>query len=265
MTSRALPLRSGDAVRLESVSVRRGPISALENIDLVLPRGTLVAVVGANGAGKSTLLETLAGLVAPSRGRVVWADDLAGRVAWLPQRPTLDTGFPMSVLDTVMLGHWGRLGAFGRARREHAQAACDALDRVGLCDAGRRLLAELSAGQLQRVLIARLMLQDQPVLLLDEPFAAIDEATRDDLMALLVDWQREGRTVVFSTHDLAPVRAEAPHCVVLGRRLLAAGATGEVLAATDLGRRPLWRRDALMGAPSGAPMAAHVDAHRAVA
>jgi zinc/manganese transport system ATP-binding protein len=246
------PMPTGIAVRLDSVGVRRGTEWALEGIDLALPRATLTALVGANGAGKSTLLELLAGLRAPTQGRVTWADDLADRIGWLPQRPTLDTSFPMSVLDTVMLGHWGRLGAFGRVRAEHADAARQALHRVGLPHADRRLIGELSAGQLQRLLLARLLLQDRPVLLLDEPFAAIDEATRDDLMPVLVDWAREGRTVVFSTHDLAPVRAEVPHCVILGRRLLAAGPTAAALAEADLSLRPL----ATMRRPAEVPRAA---------
>lgn len=228
--------------RLAGVSVRRGGHLALEDLDLTLPAGRLVAVVGPNGAGKSTLLELLAGRLAPSRGRIELSAAVRGAVGWLPQRSTLDTSFPVSVLDTALMGHWHRLGAFGRARREHVEQALAVLERVGLVDTRHRLIGELSVGQLQRLLFARLALQEARLVLLDEPFAAVDEATADLLLRELEGWRDAGRSVVVVTHDLAPVRERFDHAVLLARRLVAAGAPAAALTAEslDTARRTAW-------------------------
>jgi zinc/manganese transport system ATP-binding protein len=238
----AAPSGPATAVRLHGVWATRGDRVALEDVNLEIPAGRLTAVVGPNGAGKSTLLEVLAGRLAPSRGRVEF-DPLVGKpVAWLPQTSTLDTGFPVTVLDLAMLGHWSRLGAFGRARREHVAAAVAALERVGLAASRDRLIGELSAGQLQRLLFARLSLQDARLVLLDEPFAAVDEATTEVLLAELRRWRTEGRGVVVVTHDLAPVRSQFDHVVLLARRVVASGPPSVALApaALDAARRGAW-------------------------
>jgi zinc/manganese transport system ATP-binding protein len=223
------------AVHLCDVTAVRGSVRALHRITIALPRGRLTGLVGPNGAGKSTLLDLLAGLHAPVSGRIDWAPDLAGRIAWLPQRGTLDTSLPVTAMDTVMLGHWQRLGAFGRVRPAHEAMARDALARVGLRGCADRLVGELSAGQLQRLLFARLMLQDLPVVLLDEPFAAVDQATADDLLSLAAEWTREGRTVILSTHDLVQARARLDHAVLLaGGYRVADGPVGDVLRPDHL-------------------------------
>ncbi len=227
---------SRSAVRLRGLGVQRHTHWALRGVDLELPRDTLTALVGPNGAGKSTLLEVLAGLRQPQEGRLDWAPDLGASLAWLPQQGSLDTSLPVSVLDTVLLGHWSRRGAFGRLRPEDTRAAHAALERVGLDTLGRRRIGELSAGQLQRLLFARLMLQDAPVALLDEPFAAVDDATASDLLGLMTDWPSRGRTVVFSTHDLAQVRSRVPHAVLLAGEVIASGPTAAVLQPEVLAR-----------------------------
>ena len=224
------------AVRLQGVGVQRGTHWALRGVELELPRAQLTALVGPNGAGKSTLLELLAGLRLPSEGRMEWPDRLNERMAWLPQHGSLDTSLPVSVLETVMLGHWHRIGAFGRVRAEHRRQALDALGRVGLAGLDSRRVGELSAGQLQRLLFARLMLQDQPLVLMDEPFAAVDESTTRHLLSLLRTWTEQGRTVVFSTHDLSQVRSQVPHAVLLAGSVVASGPTGEVLHPQALAR-----------------------------
>jgi zinc/manganese transport system ATP-binding protein len=221
------------AASIRGLSVVRGGaadgITALSGIDLDIARGELTALIGPNGAGKSTLLEALAGVQRPKTGSVRWAEDLAGQIGWLPQRATLDLSFPISVLDTVMFGHWGRLGAFGRVQSQHAQEARRMLDRVGLGALAHRLIGELSSGQLQRLLFARLLLLERPVLLLDEPFAAVDAATADELMGLLIAACRAGQTVVYASHDLQQVRRSASQAVLLAGRVIATGAPAEVL------------------------------------
>lgn len=200
---------------------------AVHHLSLRIAPGSLVALVGPNGAGKSTLVKALAGELHPLGGRI---DGLDGpRVAWLPQHSGLDTSFPIDVRRMVALGLWHRVGALGRFRAEDRRRCDEALAAVGLAGFESRGLDTLSGGQLQRALFARLILQDAPVVLLDEPFAAVDHRTSADLLALLQRWQRQGKTVIVVLHDLAQVRAHFPITLLLARSLVAFGPTAEVL------------------------------------
>jgi len=203
--------------------------------------GSLVAVVGPNGAGKSTLIKALAGQLRPIGGEVhAMAHQ---RVAWLPQQSSVDRSFPITVQELVLLGLWHAVGALGRYTTAHRQACHDALGAVGLHGFEHRSIGTLSGGQMQRALFARLMLQDAPVVLLDEPFAAVDQRTTHDLLALLHRWHAEGKTVVAVLHDLAQVRAHFPLTLLLAREPVAWGATDEVL--TELN----WQRALRMQEP----------------
>lgn len=191
--------------------------------------GSLTAVVGPNGAGKSTLLRAVAGLHPPESGRIQGV----GRVALLPQQSSIDRGFPLSCFDTVLFGLWGETGPFravGRDARTRAEAA---LDAVGLRGFERRPIGSVSAGQFQRVLFARLLLQDAPLVLLDEPFNAVDARTAADLLATVRRWHGEGRTVVAVLHDLDLVRSEFPETLLLARECLGWGPTAAVLTAAN--------------------------------
>ena len=196
--------------------------------------GSLTAVIGPNGAGKSTLLAGLMGHMNPSTGHIDVPSPLQGRLAYLPQQAEVDRSFPVRVLDVVMLGHWASLGAWRGARREQLAAAVDALAAVGLAGFTERRIGELSAGQFQRVLFARVLLQDAPVILLDEPFTAIDARTTADLLELLQRWHHEGRTVVAVLHDLEQVRQHFPQTLLLAREPVAWGPTADVLQPENL-------------------------------
>ncbi|MFC7539418.1 metal ABC transporter ATP-binding protein [Siccirubricoccus deserti] len=192
--------------------------------------GSLTAVVGPNGAGKTTLLRALAGLHRPDHGRIEGA---AGQVALLPQQAALDRGFPLDCLDAVLFGLWGKTGGFRAIRpaaRERAEAA---LAAVGLQGFERRPVGSLSAGQFQRVLFARLLLQDAPVILLDEPFNALDARTSADLLTMVRRWHGEGRTIIAVLHDLELVQREFPETLLLARDCLGWGPTGQVLTAAN--------------------------------
>ncbi|MDO5691800.1 MAG: ABC transporter ATP-binding protein [Pseudomonadota bacterium] len=207
---------------------------AVHHLSGVIQPGALLAVVGPNGAGKSTLIKALAGLLKPIGGRI---DGLAGqRVAYLPQQATLECGFPILVGEFAAMGLWHETGAFGGFSRAQRERVRDALAAVGLEGYARQPIDTLSGGQLQRTLFARLMLQDAPILLLDEPFSAIDQRTTADLLALLQGWQRQGKTVLAVLHDLHQVREAFPETLMLARELVGWGPTVQVLTPANLQR-----------------------------
>lgn len=217
-----------------TVTHRRHPV--VHHLSGSVPRGSLTAIVGPNGAGKSSLLEAVAGRLPATTGRIVFASDVRGQVGYLPQQSQIDRSFPVRVRDLVQLGAWrwlGMLRAGHAGTRERARAA---LDAVGMARFEDRLMGELSVGQFQRVLFARLLMQDARLILLDEPFNAIDSRTCDDLLDVIHRWHGEGRTVVAVLHDLAQVRAHFQHTLLLAREAVAWGPTEEVLTPAHLNR-----------------------------
>ncbi|MGB3290546.1 MAG: ABC transporter ATP-binding protein [Burkholderiaceae bacterium] len=225
---------SGTVIELDQVSLGWRDRVAVRDVSGAFRRGSLTAIVGPNGAGKSTLVKGIMGLISPLRGRIRLADDTRSQVACLPQLGELDRSFPITVYDLVAMGAWRRVGAwkhFDDAERERVQSA---LDVVGLADFGPRIIGTLSGGQLQRALFARLMLHDAATLLLDEPFAAMDKSTTDDLMALLHRWHDEGRTVIAVLHDLDMVRAHFPQTLLMAGQAVAWGPTQAVLTPENL-------------------------------
>ncbi|GAB1577090.1 metal ABC transporter ATP-binding protein [Bordetella petrii] len=197
-------------------------------------RGSMTAIAGPNGAGKSTLVKGIMGLLRPLAGTVRVAAAERARLAWLPQAADLDRGFPVTVLDMVAMGGWRRVGAWRGFGRQETRRAWQALETVGLAGEAGRIVGTLSGGQMQRALFARLLVQDAQVLLLDEPFAAVDSDTADTLMRLLCGLHREGRTVIAVLHDLGLVRRHFSQTLLLAGRPVAWGATGEVLTAANL-------------------------------
>jgi zinc/manganese transport system ATP-binding protein len=196
--------------------------------------GSLLAVVGPNGAGKSTLLKGIAGVLPPLAGRIL-RDGLDRRdIAYLPQLAEIDRSFPISVRDFVAMGLWRRLGPFGGFGRAERARVDEALAAVGLAGFGGRVIGSLSGGQLQRILFARLLLQDARLILLDEPFTAIDTKTARDLLELVARWHGEGRTVLAVLHDLDLVRERFPEALLLAREPVAWGPTAVALGAANL-------------------------------
>src|SRR5690348_6136196 len=219
------------ALRLVDVTVSYDRHPAVHHISVDIPAGEMTAIVGPNGAGKSTLLKALLGLAPRVEGRIECA---ARRIAYLPQQAEIDRSFPISVFDTVLLGRWGRFGGFGAAGPADLHDARHAIEAVGLAGFERRPIDTLSVGQFQRVLFARLLLQDADLVLLDEPFAAIDAKTVGDLMEVIKRWHAEKRTVVAVLHDLDQVRREFPNSLLLARELVDAGPTPPVRSAANL-------------------------------
>ncbi len=220
---------------------------AIDNVDLSVRRGELVALVGANGAGKSTLLKVVVGLLQPRHGevRVLGGDPLAARtrMAYLPQAEQVRWDFPLRVEDVVLMGRAARLGIGRRpGRKEHDEAAA-ALEKVDATYLRRRSVGELSGGERQRTLLARALVADPEILLLDEPATGVDPTTEEQLMAVLAAEADRGRTVLVATHDLASVMAHFRRVVCMNHGIVAQGDVSiltddAVLRATYGGHRP---------------------------
>jgi zinc/manganese transport system ATP-binding protein len=198
--------------------------------------GALLAVIGPNGAGKSTLLKGVAGELRPLSGSIKLGGLRYSGIAYLPQQIAIDQQFPISVFDCAAMGLWRKIGAWHGVDRHYSDEVAHALATVGLQDLSDRLVGALSGGQFQRVLFARLLLQDAAIILLDEPFRAVDSKTIADLIALIERWHGEGRTVLAALHDLAQVRAHFPDTLLLAREVVAWGETRKVLTPANLAK-----------------------------
>jgi zinc/manganese transport system ATP-binding protein len=207
---------------------------AVHRLNGAVEAGSLTAVVGPNGSGKSTLLKGIAGLLRPLGGKLVNAELQARHVAYLPQQSEVERSFPASVVDLVALGMWSRRGMLGRITLADREEIDGALTTVGLAGFQRRGIDTLSGGQLQRALFARVLLQDARLILLDEPFNAIDSRTVSDLLAMIHRWHGEARTVLTVLHDLDLVREHFPRTLLLARGPIAWGDTAEVLRPENL-------------------------------
>ncbi|HNS92833.1 MAG TPA: ABC transporter ATP-binding protein [Thauera sp.] len=223
-------------IQLDNLTLGYDRHPAVHHLSGEIAAGALVAVVGPNGAGKSTLLKGIAGELRPIGGRIVMPALPAHGLAYMPQRGEIDHSFPVSVFDVVAMGLWHEVGAFGGLSRRQRERVRDALDAVGLTGFEARPIGSLSGGQLQRARFARLILQDAPLILLDEPFAAIDSRTVEDLVALILGWHAEGRTILTVVHDLEQVRRYFPTALLLSREPVAFGPTAQVLTPELLAR-----------------------------
>ena len=206
---------------------------AVHHLDTEIREGSLTAIVGPNGAGKSTLLKGVIGTLAPLEGRVSLDGLRREDIAYLPQQSDVDRSFPLSVVDLVAMGLWREIGAFGQLARGHRGRVEDAIAAVGLTGFEDRPIGALSGGQMQRALFARLLLQEARLVLLDEPFTAIDQRTMADLLGVVRRWHGEGRTVLAVLHDFDTVRAHFPRTLMLARELVAHGPTAQVLTAEN--------------------------------
>ncbi|WP_342360635.1 ABC transporter ATP-binding protein [Terrarubrum flagellatum] len=222
------------AIRFDNLTLGYGRRAAVHHLRGAIAQGSLTAIVGPNGAGKSTLLKGVVGGLKPLEGKIELSADIRDGVAWLPQAADVDRSFPLPVYDLVAMGLWARCGSFGGVGRAARTRIDEAIGAVGLTGFEKRPIGALSGGQMQRALFARLLLQDARIILLDEPFTAIDEKTAADLLDLVRRWHHEERTVVAVLHDLDVVRRAFPETLLIAREPIEWGATDKVLTPENL-------------------------------
>lgn len=252
---------SAPAIEVNDLTVAYHEKPVLWDVDLAVEPGTLLAIVGPNGAGKSTLIRSILGLVRPAAGeiRIHGRPYREGRrlVAYVPQRGSVDWDFPTSVLDVVMMGRYGSLGWFRRPGRREREMALAALEQVAMVPFAGRQISQLSGGQQQRVFLARALVQDAVVYLMDEPFQGVDAKTERAIVGVLQGLRAAGKTVAVVHHDLETVPEYFDSVLLLNVRRIAAGPVGEVFTAENLrltygGRMPLARALAVPDDPAAA-------------
>lgn len=226
------------SVRDLTVAYQQKPV--IWGVTFDVPGGSLLGIIGPNGAGKSTLLKACMGLLRPAAGSCRFFGQpyrrARRRVAYVPQRESVDWDFPVSVLDVVTMGLYGRIGWCRPVRRRHRAAALEALQQVGIAELAQRQIGELSGGQQQRVFLARALVQQADLYLMDEPFAAVDAATEQAIQAILRRLQDEGKTVVVIHHDLQTARVYFDQVVLLNMRVVASGPVATTLTDENLQR-----------------------------
>ncbi len=232
---------------------------AVHHLSGAVERGALMAVVGPNGSGKSTLMKGIVGVLDPMEGAVRVGKGL--RTAYLPQQSEIDRSFPARVLDLVRLGLWRERGLLGRYTRHDGERLRQALSAVGLSGFENRAIDTLSGGQMQRALFARVLVQDADLILLDEPFNAVDAKTIGDLIGLIEHWQGERRTVIVVAHDLELVRAHFPTTLLLARKEIAWGNTVDALSPDNLFRARRFNEAWSENAPWCEEHAGHAHGH----
>ena len=236
MNDSTLQQRAGTdaALRFSNLTLGYERHPAVHHLDGEIEKGSLLAVVGPNGAGKSTLFKGIVGTLRPLAGRIERGGLTVREIAYLPQIADIDRTFPINVYDMVSMGLWRRSGLFGGIGRKERAEIETALAAVGLTGFEDRAIATLSGGQMQRTLFARLLLQDADLIVLDEPFNAIDTKTCADLLDLVRRWHRERRTVLAALHDIDLVQTSFPQALLLARTPVAWGPTREVLTPENL-------------------------------
>ncbi len=219
-----------------TVAYHRKPV--LWDIDLDLPDGRLISLVGPNGAGKSTLIKACLGLVPAASGLVrIYGkpyEEQRHLVAYVPQRESVDWDFPVTALDVVAMGRYAHAGWFRPVGKRNKRAAHEALEKVGMGAFAGRQISQLSGGQQQRVFLARALVQDARLYLMDEPFAGVDASTEKAIVTLLKELKNNGKTVLVVHHDLQTVRSYFDHVVMLNMRIVANGPTHEVYTEENL-------------------------------
>ena len=226
------------ALEIDDLTVAYNSRPAIWDIDLRVPEGVLMAIIGPNGAGKSTLIKAALKLIPRAAGTVQFYgrpyERVRGLVGYVPQRGSVDWDFPTTVLDVVTMGLYGRLGWMRRPGQKEQAAAMHALEQVGMQDLAERQISQLSGGQQQRTFLARALVQDARIYLMDEPFAAVDAVTERAIITILRELRARGKTVVVVHHDLQTAAEYFDWVTLLNVEVVASGPIAETFTADNL-------------------------------
>ncbi|MGE3077082.1 MAG: metal ABC transporter ATP-binding protein [Dehalococcoidia bacterium] len=242
---------ASNALVLRDLSVSYGSVTAVAGVDANVPAGVVVGIIGPNGSGKSTLLKAIAGVLPLASGDVLLGGQpiraRAARIAYVPQREEVNWDFPVSAHDVVLMGRYRSIGWLKWPGSDDRSRANSALERLGLGGMGHRHISQFSGGQQQRVFLARAMVQDPDLVLLDEPFTGIDVTNREVFHSAIREFANAGVTVLVATHDLDEVRATTDYVLCLNREMTAFGPTAETFNPDTL-RRTFGGQIAVFGA-----------------
>ena len=224
----------GSVLEIRNLALGYPGLDLFRGLSMDLEKGSTLAVLGANGSGKSTFVKMLLGLMEPLSGRLTWPNGRPREVGYLAQMTEFDRRFPIRVRDLAAMGAWNGFGLRGKLDKKSRVQVEDALEAAGVLDIADRSLHTLSGGQLQRALFARVIMQDAPLILLDEPFAAVDQSTEAHLLSIIGRWRDEGRAVVLVVHDLSSVLDHCSHALLLGGGVATYGTVDDVLTPERL-------------------------------
>ena len=221
-------------INIENLALGFGDSTLFDNLNCQVEAGSILAIVGANGSGKSTFVKTLLGLQAPISGRIQWPNGRPAEIGYLAQLTEFDRRFPIRVRDLAAMGAWQGFNPFSGLNNATRDGVETALEMAGILDLAEHPLHALSGGQLQRALFARVIMQNAPLILLDEPFSAVDQYTEQHLLSVIETWQSEGRAVIMVLHDLSAVLDHCTHALLLGNGRASFGTVGDILTPDRL-------------------------------
>ena len=220
-----------NAIEIRNLTVAYGENIALENLNLDVETGSLMALVGPNGAGKSTLIKTILKFLKQITGEI----KINGKnLAYVPQRNSVDWDFPTTLFDVVEMGCYGRVGFFKRVSKEEKQKVLKAIEQVGMLEFKDRQISELSGGQQQRAFIARALVQEADIYLMDEPFQGVDSTTEKSIVDILKKLKSEGKTLIVVHHDLQTVPTYFETVTFINKSVIASGKVKEVFTQKNI-------------------------------
>lgn len=227
-------------IQVEDLSASYRKNTVLHDVNFMVKSGSLTGIIGPNGAGKSTLIKTMLELHPALTGRVTFFNQpfrkAKKRIGYVPQRGSVDWDFPTDALDVVTMGLYGQIGWFKVPRKKHREMAYDALDKMGMADYAKRQISQLSGGQQQRVFLARALVQNADVYMMDEPLAGVDAATERAIMTILKELKAAGKTVMVVHHDLQTVEDYFDHVMLLNRTVIHYGKTEKVFTKENIAK-----------------------------